>query len=138
MIKVMLLLFAILITSICSANAQNLSAPSAREMYVSCILLSENEDLVNSRASNLSPSHCGAAILKLITEREGKENRNAGQKDSRLNFCLPKTTRPELLMIDGFILEYEKALGSTKEIDLSAINGAQYFAVAMVRKYPCN
>jgi|GEM_PF-5481075 len=138
MIKIILLLVATLIASICSANEQNLSAPSAREMYVSCILLSENEELVNSRSSNLSPGHCGAAILKLITEREGKENRNAGQKDSRLNFCLPKTTRPELLMIDGFILEYENALGSTKEIDLSAINGVQYFAVAMVRKYPCN
>jgi hypothetical protein len=117
-------------------HAGNSSAPNAREMYVSCVLAVSMEDSVK-KDSRFSTGVCHAAILSLIANREGKGNRNAGQVNDDKNFCLPESLRPEVLMMDAYIQEYERAFGVGDTFTPGDINGGAAFAVSLSKKFPC-
>lgn len=118
-------------------SAADIGDLTARDMYVSCILAQSMEPSV-LESSLYSPTKCSGAVLSLIVQREGKDNKNAGQEDSRLNFCLPKTTRPEVVMMDAFIMEYERSFGSPENFNPGSMNGVASFALALIKRYPCD
>jgi len=123
-------------------------APTAREMYVSCLLTTELMwGVVTSETADwvveflngpMSPIRCHFAMIGLIVNREGKNNRNIGQDDARWNFCLPETTNPNALMKDAYILKYESAAGGSKSFKPGSAPGKAFFIIALNERYPCN
>jgi hypothetical protein len=113
-----------------------IDTPTARQMYISCVLAAN--DLTLEQSALESPVTCFTTLIELMTKREGKDNRNAGQKDGTWNFCLPETTNPGVMMIDTYILEYEKAFGSDRSsFNPDSLSGKAVFAIALARKFPC-
>jgi hypothetical protein len=128
--------FSLSFSAMSSDKVIGLDVPNARQMYVSCLLLQDLEFLSNQKSMYAEP-RCAEAILGLIVRREGKGNRNSGQKDARLNFCLPKTSNTSALMSDAYIMDYESRFISTSAADPTSFSGLAIFAVALAQKYPC-
>lgn len=111
--------------------------PNARQMYVSCLLLQRGMETIDEK-SVYSPFRCALSILSMIKHGAGKSNKNSLEGDYNLNFCLPDTTDPQALMIDAYVMGYEKLLRANAGFDPANVSGGSAFTGILSARFPCD
>ena len=118
-----------------NATAMELPAPkpSARDMYVACYLLVNDNDALkqaDGKSELYSSSYCNLASLSMIANREGKEN------PSKYKFCLDSrsatSTNIPKAMAFAYLDFYEGAALKDKGTD-----GSAAYLFAMMARWPC-
>jgi hypothetical protein len=131
------ILFVAFHLSTVEASAQSIPEPkpTARDLYVGCsLLVNDNDVLRNSsgKAERYSAARCAGQGLSAITYREGWSQ----DKDNKYRFCLPKTPEasqnPTRAMAYAY-LEYFEA----NSFRVAAEDGQTNYTIAMIVKWPC-
>lgn len=130
-------LFITVQSYIVEAAAQTIpgTKPSARDLYIGCSLLVNDNDVLKDSLGNIERYSAAACALQgfiAITNREGWSK----DKDNKYRFCLPKTSEasqnPSRAMAYAY-LEYFEAHSRR----IAAEDGQTNYTIAMIFKWPC-